>query len=102
MASHQIRGLHDANDLLHDAENFLHNLPDRLGEVSPEDLERELHRHHSGMTAFLQTNLGPVDKPRPDTDASEQDESHEAGGELIISGGDATLLLEMPNETLNP
>jgi SAM-dependent methyltransferase len=46
--------------------------------------------------------LGPVDKPRPDTDASEQDESHEAGGELIISGGDATLLLEMPNEALNP
>jgi hypothetical protein len=43
-----------------------------------------------------------VDKPRPDTDASEQDESHEAGGELIISGGDATLLLEMPNEALNP
>jgi Uma2 family endonuclease len=46
--------------------------------------------------------LGPVDKPRPDTDASEQDESHEAGGELMISGGDATLLLEMPNEALNP
>ena len=48
------------------------------------------------------SELGPVDKPRPDTDASEQDESHEAGGELIISGGDATLLLEMPNEALNP
>ena len=43
-----------------------------------------------------------MDKPRPDTDASEQDESYEAGGELIISGGDATLLLEMPNEALNP
>ena len=57
MALHHIRGPHDANDLLHDAENFLHNLPDRLGEVSPEDLERELHRHHSGMTTFLQTNL---------------------------------------------
>ena len=46
--------------------------------------------------------LGPVDKPRPDADASEQDESHEAGGELVISGGDAALLLEMPNEALNP
>jgi MFS family permease len=46
--------------------------------------------------------LGPVDKSRPDADASEQDESHEAGGELVISGGDAALLLEMPNETLNP
>jgi hypothetical protein len=46
--------------------------------------------------------LGSVDKPRPDADASEQDESHEAGGELVISGGDAPLLLEMPNEALNP
>src|ERR1700678_2093995 len=46
--------------------------------------------------------LGPVDKPRPDTDTSEQDESHKAGGELIISGGDAPLLLEMANEALNP
>jgi hypothetical protein len=46
--------------------------------------------------------LGPVDKPRPDADASEQDESHEAGGELVISGGDAPLLLEMANEALNP
>ena len=49
-----------------------------------------------------QEPLGPVDKPRPDADASEQDESHEAGGKLIISGGDAALLLEMPNEALNP
>ena len=46
--------------------------------------------------------LGPVDKPRPDADASEQDESDEAGGELVISGGDAPLLLEMRNEALNP
>ena len=46
--------------------------------------------------------LGPVDKPRPDADASEQDESHEAGGELVIPGGDAPLLLEMANEALNP
>jgi hypothetical protein len=43
-----------------------------------------------------------VDKPRPDADASEQDETHEAGGELVISGGDAPLLLEMANEALNP
>jgi hypothetical protein len=46
--------------------------------------------------------LGPVDKPCPDADASEQDESDEAGGELVISGGDAPLLLEVPNEALNP
>src|SRR5580700_6140379 len=46
--------------------------------------------------------LGSVDKLRPDADASEQDESREAGGELVISGGDAALLLEMPNEALNP
>jgi len=45
--------------------------------------------------------LGPVDKPCPDSDASEQDESHEAGGELVISGGDAPLLLEMANEALD-
>ena len=51
---------------------------------------------------FLPHVLGPVDKPRPDADAAEQDESHEAGGELVISGGDAALLLEMPNEALNP
>jgi hypothetical protein len=42
-----------------------------------------------------------VDKPRPDADATEQDESDEAGGELVISGGDAPLLLEMPDEALN-
>jgi hypothetical protein len=30
-----------------------------------------------------------VDKPGPDGDASEQDESNEGGGELVISGGDA-------------
>jgi hypothetical protein len=46
--------------------------------------------------------LGPVDKHRRDADASEQDESDEAGGELVISGGDTPLLLEMPNEALNP
>jgi hypothetical protein len=46
--------------------------------------------------------LGPVGKPNPDSDASEQDASDEAGGELIISGGDAPLLLEMPDEALNP
>jgi hypothetical protein len=47
-------------------------------------------------------SLGRVDKPSPNTDASEQDESDEAGGELVISGGDAPLLLEMANEALNP
>ena len=46
--------------------------------------------------------LGPVDKPCPDADASEQDESDEAGSELVISGGDTPLLLEMPNEAPNP
>jgi hypothetical protein len=46
--------------------------------------------------------LGPVDKPRPDADASDQDESHEAGSELVISGGDAPLLFQMANEALNP
>jgi hypothetical protein len=50
----------------------------------------------------LPSRLGPVDKPRPDADATEQDETDEAGGELVISGGDAPLLLEMPNEALNP
>jgi hypothetical protein len=43
-----------------------------------------------------------VDEPSPNTDASEQDESDEAGGEFIISSGDAPLLLEMANEALNP
>ena len=42
--------------------------------------------------------LGPVDKPRPDADASEQDEPQEAVCELVISGSDAPLLLEMANE----
>jgi hypothetical protein len=50
----------------------------------------------------LARGLGTVDKPDPDSDASEQDESGEAGGELIISGRDAPLLLEMPDEALNP
>ena len=43
-----------------------------------------------------------MDKPRPDADASEQDESDEAGGKLVISGGNAALLFEMANEALNP
>ena len=62
-------------------------------------LTAEFERSEKPATSSL---LGPVDKPRPDADASEQDESHEAGGELIISGGDAALLLEMPNEAVNP
>ena len=53
------------------------------------------------MTAFL-LQLDPVDKPRPDADASEQDEPQEAVCELVISGSDAPLLLEMANEALNP
>jgi hypothetical protein len=42
-----------------------------------------------------------VDKPRPDADAAEQDETDEAGGELVISGGDAALFLEIANEALD-
>ena len=52
-------------------------------------------------TRFLH-KLGPVDKPSPNTDAFEQDESDEAGGEFVISSGNAPLLLEMANEALNP
>ena len=58
----------------------------------------------SSIPSFLSHDsnaLGPVDKPRPDADASEQDETEKAGGELVISGGDAPLLLEMANQALN-
>ena len=51
--------------------------------------------------ACRETALGPVDKPDPDTNASEQDKSEEAGCCLVISGGDAPLLLEMTNEALD-
>jgi hypothetical protein len=43
-----------------------------------------------------------VDKPRPETDASERNAAQEAGGKLVISGGDSPLLLEMANEALKP
>jgi len=46
--------------------------------------------------------LGPVDKPSPNADASQQDESEEAGGKLVVPGGDAPLLLELTDEALNP
>jgi hypothetical protein len=49
----------------------------------------------------FQLILGPVDKPDPEADASERDEAEEAGGGLVISGGDAPLFLEMRNEALN-
>jgi len=51
---------------------------------------------------FVFCLLGPVDKPSPNTDASEQDEPDEAGGEFVIPSGDAPLLLEMANEAFNP
>jgi hypothetical protein len=47
-------------------------------------------------------SLGPVDKPSPNADASKQDESEEAGGKLVVPGGDAPLLLELTDEALNP
>jgi hypothetical protein len=43
-----------------------------------------------------------VDKLRPDADASEQDETQEAACELVISGSEAPLLLEMANDALDP
>lgn len=53
------------------------------------------------VNAALSLELGPVDKPSPNADASEQDESAEGDGELVISGGNTPLLLEMPDEALN-
>ena len=50
----------------------------------------------------IQPDLGPVDKPSPNADASQQDESEEAGGKLVVPGGDAPLLLELTDEALNP
>ena len=60
------------------------------------------HEWEASGDPALRAELGPVDKPNPNSDASEQDESDEAGGKLIISGGNAPLLLEMPDEALNP
>ena len=45
--------------------------------------------------------LGPVDKPDPETKASEQDEAEEAGCGLVIPGGNTPLFLEMTNEALD-
>ena len=61
-----------------------------------------LAKDEAKALAAAEESLGLVDKPNPDSDASEQDESDEAGGELIISGGDAPLLLEMSDEALDP
>ena len=50
---------------------------------------------------FNPTQLGPVDKPDPETNASEQDEAEEAGCGLVIAGGNTPLFLEMTNEALD-
>jgi hypothetical protein len=42
-----------------------------------------------------------VDKPDPEAAASEQDKTQEAACGLVISGGDASLLLEMADEALD-
>jgi hypothetical protein len=52
------------------------------------------------LEASLDT-LGSVDKPDPETDASEQDEAKEAGYGFVIPGGDTPLFLEMTNEALD-
>jgi hypothetical protein len=46
-------------------------------------------------------HLGRVDKPDPETKASEQDEAEEAGCGLVIPGGNAPLFLEMTNEAFD-
>ena len=46
-------------------------------------------------------NLGPVDKPDPEPNAPEQDETEEAGCGLVIPGGDTALFLEMTNEAFD-
>ena len=43
----------------------------------------------------------PVDKPDPETNAPEQDETEEAGCGLVVPGGNTPLLLEMTNEALD-
>jgi hypothetical protein len=40
----------------------------------------------------------PCGQTSPRCGSSEQDDSHEAGGELVISSGVTALLLEMSNE----
>jgi hypothetical protein len=45
--------------------------------------------------------LVPAVKPDPETNASGQDKAEEAGGRLVIPGGDTPLFLEMTNEALD-
>jgi hypothetical protein len=54
------------------------------------------NREAGGAVVFL----GPVDKPDPEPNASEQDETEEAGCGLVIPGGNTPLFLEMANEAL--
>jgi pyruvate-formate lyase-activating enzyme len=42
-----------------------------------------------------------VDKPDPDTTASDQDKAQEAACGLVVSGGDAALFLEMADEAFD-
>ena len=44
--------------------------------------------------------LGPVDKPDPVPDATEQDEAEKAAGSLVIARCNAPLLLEMADAAL--
>jgi hypothetical protein len=71
----------------------------------PRLAERVAQAHPLGGTCgaehLVTVDLGPVDKPDPEADASERDEAEEAGGGLVISGGDAPLFFEMRNEALN-
>jgi hypothetical protein len=45
--------------------------------------------------------LGTVDKPDPEPDATKQDEPKKTARGLIVSGSNAALLLEMPDEALD-
>ena len=45
--------------------------------------------------------LGPVDKPDPQPDASEQDKTKEAGVGLVVSGCNTALFLEVADEALD-
>jgi hypothetical protein len=47
------------------------------------------------------SELGPVDKPDPETKATEQDEAEVAGCGLVIPGGNTPLFLEMTNEAFD-
>ena len=45
--------------------------------------------------------LGPVDKPGPESKAAERDEAKEAACGLVIAGSDPALFLEVADEALN-